>query len=540
MAITIRLPVFPGRSASRRGLFRLAGATAIAAAMAGAACTEDKHTQGRAAAAPVPTQGASGGTSSQRQTFPDDPRVRMQHLLRRAGFAPSDAEVRHALDLGPDATLDALLNPEKTPDGLPAALQSFDPGNQPRPQDLAAWWMGRMTATATPSLEKMTLLWHGWHTSGFDKLGPRGTPLMYQQNVFQRANAFGRFGDILKGISRQPAMMIYLDTATNVKGHPNENFSRELMELFSMGVGNYTESDVREGARAFTGYSIDRQAGTFVFRPRLHDDGAKTFLGQTGNFSGDDVIDIIMQQPATPAFVARKVWSFFVYPGPDDGTLAPVVKAFTESGGDMRAVMRAVFTHPEFTSGRAYRALVKSPVEYEIGAVRQLGLTPPDLEAVRWAQQMGQIPFYPPNVAGWPGGAAWMGSGSFFGRLNGVNRLLFGAPAPRPGQGGNGNGQANAANPPNGQGTGQAVGGLDADQYLDQHKIASAGDLVDHLLTLLVDGQAAADERATLVDYASGGRGEGASLASLSQNERTERVRGTAYLIMSGPAYQLA
>ena len=444
----------------------------------------------------------------------------MQHLLRRAGFSPSESEVQHALSLGPDAILDELLNPDQTPDNLDPQLQTLDTSSEVKPPALVGWWLARISATGRPSLEKMTLFWHGWHTSGFDKVGPKNSDLLYTQNEFQRQNAYSKFPDILKGISRQPAMMLYLDTATNVKGHPNENYSRELMELFSMGVGNYSETDVQEGARAFTGYSLNRQTRGYVFRPALHDSSSKTFLGQTGNFSGDDVVDIIMRQPATADFVASKIWRSFAYPNPDKATLAPISAKFRDSSGDMRAVMRAVFTHPQFYNGPSYRALVKSPVEYTVGGARQFGLQVPALGLAGLSQQIGQVPFLPPNVAGWPGGPSWMSSGAFLARANGVAYLLFGAP-----------GGANQAG---------KYTGLDAGQYVDSNQIATAGDLVDHLLALLVDGRVANSTRSTLVDFASGGRDESTSLASLPAAQRELHVRGTAYLIMAGPEYHLA
>jgi hypothetical protein len=520
----------------RRGLFKVAGAAAFATAVA-AACDGGSSTPKDMQAAGNPASGAgtAAPAGSAVQGFPDDQRVRVQHLLRRAGFAPSEAEVQHVLGLSMDALVDELVNPERLPDNLDASLKTFDMSNDPRPPQLVTWWMGRMAATGQPSLEKMTLFWHGFHTSGFDKIAPRQTGLMYGQNVFQRTNAFANLGAILKGISRQPAMMLYLDTQTNVKAHPNENFARELMELFSMGVGNYTEQDVREGARAFTGYSLIPRTGEYVFRAGQHDSGDKTFLGKTGKFTGDDVMDIIMQHPATPKFVARKAWSFFAYPNPDDATIAPVAKTFSDTGGDMRAVMKAILTHPSFFSGQAYRALVKSPIEYGVGSVRQLGVKANGQELAGWMQQMGQIPFYPPNVAGWPGGPAWMGSGAFLSRINGVNTMLFGGPAAprvntRPG------GQGQQA----GQGQRTQSGAFDVDRYLDEQKIATAGALIDHLALLLLDGQIATDTRSALVDYASGARGDSAPLASLSATERTERVQGTVYLIMAGPEYQLA
>src|SRR5438270_765927 len=197
---------------------------------------------------------------------------------------------------------------------------------------------------------------------------------MLNQNNFLRANALGRFPDILKGISRDPAMMIWLDTRSNKKGHANENYARELMELFSLGVGNYTEDDVRESARAFTGWGLQGQPklGNLAFRflPGQHDNGPKSFLGQTGNFNGDDIIDIIVRQPASAAFITKKLFSFFAYPNPPSSVLDPLVSAYTASGYSIKALVQAILTSDAFYAPTAYRALVKSPTEYVVGAAR--------------------------------------------------------------------------------------------------------------------------------------------------------------------------
>jgi hypothetical protein len=517
----------------RRGLFRVAGATGLAAALAAACDGDAKPRSGEQ------TSGAGAPATAlptPEPAFPDDQRVRVQHLLRRAGFAPSEAEVQRALGMSTDALIESLLYPERSADPLDPALETLTMGDDPRPETLIGWWLRRMTATARPSLEKMTLFWHGWHTSGFDKVGARRAGLLYNQNVFQRGNAFGGFGPILKGISRQPAMMFYLDTQTNVRGRPNENYARELMELFSMGEGNYTEADVREAARAFTGYNLAQGGGEFQFRSNLHDGGTKTVLGRTATLTGDDVVDIIMQQPATPKYVAHKVWTTFAYPNPDEAILAPVAQAFTDSGGDMRAVMRAVYAHPAFTSGPAYRALVKGPVEYSVGAVRSLSLAMDERRLSGWTRLMGQSLFNPPNVAGWTGGAAWMGSGTFLARLNGVNTLLLGGEMalPAPPRGGNARPQnPNRPRP-------AAPASFDVDRYLDMHKLATAGALVDHLLLLLADGRISSAARTALMDYASGSAGDTASLSAMPAATRAVRVQGTAYLLMAGPEYQLA
>ena len=224
-----------GRRASRRGLVRVAGATGLPAtglgtgsnaAIAAKATASANYASGSLAA----RAGAVLAQASTAGQVPNDSRIRVQHLLRRLGFAPSEAEVQHGLSIGTDALLDELLNPDEIPDNLSAQFQTLGISTA-QPQDLVGWWLSRMSATSRPSLEKVTLLWHGWHTSGFDKLGAMNTDFMYNQNVYQRSNAFAKFPDILKGISRQPAMEIYLDISSDVKASPNENFAAIVRRL---------------------------------------------------------------------------------------------------------------------------------------------------------------------------------------------------------------------------------------------------------------------------------------------------------------------
>src|SRR5579875_2788780 len=301
------------------------------------------------------------------------------HLLRRAGFGAAPSELATYQQLGGNGAVNRLINyqpisNQELEDRLTALKLDLT-----KASGIQRWWVVRMVETARPLEEKMTLFWHGLLTSALSKVG-RPEP-MYVQNQFLRQNALGRFPDILKGISKDPAMMLWLDLGANRKGHPNENYARELMELFSLGIGHYTEQDVRESARAFTGWVVRRQragggavAFESVFNPRLHDDGEKTFLGQTGRFGGDDIIDIIVRQPASAQFIARKLFSFFAYPDPDDEVLAPLVAAYTASGYSIRALVRAILTSDAFYAPAAYRALIKSPAELVAGTARLLGI----------------------------------------------------------------------------------------------------------------------------------------------------------------------
>ena len=258
-----------------------------------------------------------------------------------------------------------------------------------------------MAYSARPLQEKMTLFWHGILTSSFRKTG-KGPQTLVQNQLFRR-EGMGRYGALLKAISRDPAMMIYLDSRSNKKAAPNENYSRELMELFSLGIGNFTEVDVRESARAFTGWQLKRKT-EFFFNTNQHDFGVKSFLGQAGNFDGDDIVDIIMAQPAAAEDVCGKLWSFFAYPDPEPEVVSRLAGIFRRNNSQIRPVVRAIFESEEFYSNRAVAALVKGPAELAAGTVRTLGI---DTDFKRLDQpigSMGQVLFDPPNVAGWPGG----------------------------------------------------------------------------------------------------------------------------------------
>jgi uncharacterized protein (DUF1800 family) len=434
----------------------------------------------------------------------------MQHLLRRAGFAPTHDEVEHAVGLSDEEVIDEIVHPERVVETLPPALE-LPPGVDAKPADLASWWLARMAGSIRPALEKTTFFWHGLHTSGFDKLGNRGVAAMATQNQFQRDFAYAPFAEILKGVSKQPAMMTYLDTIDSTKAHPNENFARELMELFSMGEGNYSEQDVREAARAFTGYSFDRTSLEFRLRRPQADEGLKTVLGASGPLDGDDVIDAITHHPATPLFVARRVWTYFAHPNPEPSVIEDIAKVFRASEGDMREVLRGIFSHPAFYGPGTYRALVKSPVEYVVGALRQFGLQSDGGALLGPLRAMGQVPFNPPNVAGWRGGSSWVGSSPLLARLNALDTMIF-----------------------------RTAGGLEIDSYLERRRIGTAEELVSDVAALLVDGRLPPAARTALVDYVSNGGGPDIRLDALPAATRVARVRGAIYLTAAGPEYHLS
>ena len=365
------------------------------------------------------THGYQGPLTSQR--------VRIAHLLRRAGFGTTRSELDHYAALGQTAATEALLNYAKTSNTtLESQLPTIDltSATQPTAASIQAWWLQRMTQSARPLEEKMTLFWHGLLTSGLDKAGPAQ---LFTQNQLFRSMALGNFDELLKAVSKDPAMMVYLDTESNRKGKPNENYARELMELFTTGIGHYTEDDVRESARSFTGWTLQggkqlRYATASQFVPRLHDAGIKTFMGRTGNFMGDDIVEMLVPLRATAVRLGSRLFSYFAYPNPETEIVNHLADTFQKTHYNVGAVVREIFTMDAFYSDKAYRALVKTPAELAAQTLKATEASPKSYTAAALAMaSMGQVLFYPPNVAGWPGGTSWINSSTLLNRINFAN-----------------------------------------------------------------------------------------------------------------------
>jgi uncharacterized protein (DUF1800 family) len=370
-----------------------------------------------------------------------NPRVRAAHLLRRAGFGATSAELDRYAAMTTTAAVQSLLDYGQTSNAtLEAALPAVDPSAGRGAAAVAAiqgWWLQRMVQTARPLEEKMTLFWHGLLTSGLDKAGPGQ---MLTQNQLFRKMALGNFDDLLKAVSKDPAMMIYLDTETNRKGKPNENYARELMELFTTGIGKYTEDDVRESARAFTGWTLRgasqlRLTTQSTFVARLHDETPKTFLGKTGNFTGDDIVEMLVPLRATAERLSSRLFSFFAYPNPEREIVAHLADTFQGKRYNVGAVVQEIFGLDAFYSDRAYRALVKSPTELVAQSLKATGADAGAFTAAAAGMApMGQLLFYPPNVAGWPGGSSWINSSTLLSRINFTNAAAYRMRASLPGQ----------------------------------------------------------------------------------------------------------
>jgi uncharacterized protein (DUF1800 family) len=356
-----------------------------------------------------------------------DPRVRAGHLLRRAGFGGTAAEIDQFAAMTTSAMTQAVMDYQQTSNAaLDGQLPTMDLASAKGPTAgaIQAWWLQRMVQTARPLEEKMTIFWHGLLTSGLDKAGPAQ---MYVQNQLFRTMALANFDDLLKAVSKDPAMMVYLDTETNRKGKPNENYARELMELFTTGIGHYTEDDVRESARSFTGWTLQggaqlRYTTRSVFIPRFFDSAQKTFMGKTGNFTGDDIVEMLVPLRATAERLSSRLFSFFAYPNPEPEIVRQLADTFQQSHYNAGAVVREIFSMDAFYSAKAYRALVKSPAELTAQALRATGADARGfLAAANAMAPMGQVLFYPPNVAGWPGGTSWINSSTLLNRINFAN-----------------------------------------------------------------------------------------------------------------------
>jgi uncharacterized protein (DUF1800 family) len=370
-----------------------------------------------------------------------------RHLLNRTGFAASEADIQAFARLNRADAAAQLVKEARSTAGLqppawvnaspipPAKLQAMSQEermaelrkNVEHAFELREWWFREMLTTPSPLTEKMTLFWHNHFATSQQKV--RFTPLLYRQNVMLRRNALGNFGTMLREVARDPAMLIYLDGANSRKEQPNENFAREVMELFTLGEGNYTEGDIKEAARAFTGWSVDRETGEFMFRRGIHDFGNKTVLGKTGNFDGDQVIDILLRKPETSLFITRKLWREFVSPTVDqpgdDTEIRRLAGIFRESGYSIGRLMQAMLSSDAFYAAQNRAVLIKSPVEFVVGTMKQFEIDAPNLRPFVLASALlGQNVFSPPNVKGWPGGDTWINSATLLGRKQLLDRLF--------------------------------------------------------------------------------------------------------------------
>jgi uncharacterized protein (DUF1800 family) len=450
------------------------------------------------------------------------------HLYRRAAFGPSRQDLREAERLGPERTLDLLMGGRPHAGDVVETL--VDSGRIAAERDdtaeeLRGWWLYAMLQGGHPLREKLTLFWHDHFATSIAKV--QSPALMFRQNCLLRKHALGRFGPLLQAVSRDAAMLLWLDANSNVKGKPNENYARELMELFSLGVGHYTEHDIREAARAFTGWRTDGVA--FTFDARLHDRGPKTVLGHSGNWNGGDVVRIVLGQPAAARFLVRKLYRFFVSENavPPDSLLEPLCASFRRSDYDIAQLVHTILASRHFYSGHAFRRRLKGPVEYVLGAVQAVYRRCREEESdyrplpqqllVSRLEAMGQALFTPPNVKGWPGGKNWLNTSTLLERDNFAAALALGTLWTDPA------GEREEAAPPR---------AFDPARLLEEERVHRPEDIVRVLLDQYLPGGVRPAVQQKLIAFLAEDHPTGAAL--------DRRVREAVHAILTMAEYHLA
>jgi len=393
-------------------------------------------------------------------------RTTAAHLLNRAGFGGTPSEIDWLEKMGLDRAVSSFVDYESIPDstanpswakpdpdraekakelmelrrkaknGSEADRKELEAKfrelmrNQVRSQaqhlvELRRWWLDRMANGPRPLQEKLTLFWHGHFATSVQKV--RDAYLMWLQNDTFRRNAAGNWLTMLTEVTKDPAMLIWLDQTQSRKAHPNENYAREVMELFTLGEGHYTEKDVTEAARAFTGLTYDRLNQTFTYRPFIHDPETKTVLGKTGRLTYSDVLEQIVAHPQSARFITARLWTFFAGQTPSEELTTALAAIFRSNGNNFKPLLQVMFRSEEFYDASVMRNEVKSPVQWLVGSVKMLERDlPPAVFASNLLQNLGQDLFAPPNVKGWDGGLSWITTNNLLARYNYAEMLVFG------------------------------------------------------------------------------------------------------------------
>jgi uncharacterized protein (DUF1800 family) len=460
--------------------------------------------------------------------------AKARHLLVRAGFGGTPQEVDRLCQMGLHAAVDYLVDfarqpaanvaleasPASPSDALAAKLRHGwtrdTASRQPDALDagrLRRIWFARMVESPRPLQEKLTLFWHGHFATQQSVVVNNYS--VHRQNELYREHAAGNFGALLYGIVHDPAMIRYLDNNSNVKGHANENLAREIMELFSMGAyQGYDEKDVREAARALTGYTFDNRSGQFRFLQANHDPEEKTIFGNKGAWSGDDLARLILEQPATSRFIAGKLFEFFAYQEPGAETVEKLAAVLRYQNYELAPTLKNLFTSKEFYSERAMNAQIKCPVQLVVGALRDLGVRQISDYSIldRMTQQMGQQLFEPPDVKGWRYGRTWISSDRLFMRYNAVAELVRSVPQP-------------------------GRQGMDLVSFVQQGGCQNAAQIVDYLAKTCLLVPLSDQKRDELIGY----MGELPPAGEWAQRhqEFNERLQNLLILITSLPEYQM-
>ncbi|MCA8996947.1 MAG: DUF1800 domain-containing protein [Planctomycetaceae bacterium] len=347
-------------------------------------------------------------------------REHVAHLHRRTCLGATISQIEMGTQRSVTELVDELIRPLPEANSTdPLAQATLATGNA---RKLSAWWVYRLLTTDAPCREVMTLFWHGHFATSADKV--TNVNLMYRQNELLREYAFEDFGKLVQEISHDSAMLIYLDSVTNRKAHPNENYAREVMELFCLGEGNYTETDIRELARCFTGWEVRREK--FRFNRYQHDSGEKTVFGKTGPWTGEQGVDIVLEQAALPRFLVSKLIHYFLADEVDipEKLIEPLAKQLRDDGLQIGPTLKRLLSSNLFFSKSCVAAKVRSPVTFAIGLLRSLEGTADTIALAEGVGDLGQDLFFPPNVKGWDGGRAWINSSTLLARANLIRRLL--------------------------------------------------------------------------------------------------------------------
>jgi len=476
------------------------------------------------------------------------------HLLNRAGFGGTPAEIEKLVSLGQERAVSYLVDFERIPDPTPDPDWAHpDPGRAERRRaaknatpeqrqqlqkeerqienqrilELRGWWLHRMAKGPRPFQEKMTLFWHGHFATSYEKV--RDAYYIWRQNELFRRLATGNWLELLTEAGKDPAMLVWLDQAQSRKDHPNENFAREVMELFALGEGHYTEKDITEAARALTGWSLDPDGQKFIYRPFIHDNGEKTVLGRTGNLDGDDFIQQIVAQPQAAMFITAKLWNFFAGEMPSPELNAGLADLFRRGGNNFKPIMRVIFSTEEFYSPSVVRNEIKSPVQWLVGSCRMLECElPPPLVSTNLLRSLGQDVFAPPNVKGWDGGLAWITTNNLLARYNQAAMLAQGDMAIA----------ASLATGPNknparvkqiqNRMRNMRAGGVDVDKILTQEERANKEMLIAALEKRLLQANLNSKQEGALREYLS-------AKTDLDENDIRDAIR----LVMCTPEYQV-
>jgi uncharacterized protein (DUF1800 family) len=437
---------------------------------------------------------------------------RAGHLLRRASFGTTPARLEQAVKDGPGATIAKLLDYDPAVDPLNDMIERLEGFvNFNNIQSVQSWWVYRMINTDRPFQERLALFWHNRFATSAAKVENART--MHNQVELFRREGLGNWRDLLLAVGRDPAMLIWLDGRYSKKGKPNENYARELMELFTLGVGHYTEKDVQELARVFTGWRIEGEKG--AFNPKEFDDGEKTFLGVTGKLTDEKALDVILAQPAAPRFLARNLLREFVHPNPPDDLVAALAARVLHHNWNLKPIFAELFNSRVFFSDWAYRAKIKSPCDLSIGVSMALGGTDNTQIVATTLGKLGQSLLFPPTVKGWDGEQSWINANTVLVRFNYGLQLA----TQRGGQ--------------------EFVRRNDLEAYLKEHGLKSADAIVDHFARLLLDGRPPEGLRDTLIDYMNRDGDNKPKPLAVTGGTVNSKVRGMLHLLMATPVFQL-